>query len=83
MTQILVDGITYVSFINGVLRVECGSVDRQGKLSPSGTLLIPGNQAGVVLQGIANAAQELDKRAREKMGESGEAGEPAGAPSQH
>lgn len=68
MTQILVDGITYVAFINGVLRIECGTVNREGKLSPSGTLLIPGAQAGPVLKSIADAAKELGKRQRERAG---------------
>jgi hypothetical protein len=68
MTQILIDGVTYVSFTNGILRIECGSVNREGKLSPSGTLLIPGVQAGRVLQSIADAAKELGKRARDKAG---------------
>ncbi len=70
MTQILVDGITYVSFINGVLRIECGSIGRDGKLSPSGTLLIPGPRAGAVLKSISDAAKELGKRQRE-TGEQG------------
>lgn len=67
MTQILVDGINFVSFVNGILRIECASVNREGKLSPSGTLLIPGAQAGAVLQSIANAAQEIEKRQREQL----------------
>jgi hypothetical protein len=67
MTQILVDGIISVAFVNGVLRIECGSVDRDGKLSPSGTLLVPGSQAGTVLQSVANATKELEKRHREQL----------------
>jgi len=72
MTQILVDGVTYVSFINGILRIECGSVGRDGKLTPSGTLLIPGAKAGPVLQSIADAAKELGKRQREGAGKAAE-----------
>jgi len=68
MTQILVDGVTYVSFLNGILRIECGSIDRSGKLVPSGTLLIPAAQAGPVLKSIADATRELEKRVREKAG---------------
>lgn len=67
MPQILVDGVTTVSFVNGILRIECGSVNREGKLSPSGTLLIPATQAGRVLKSIANAAKELEKRQREQF----------------
>ena len=72
MTQILVDGVTYVSFINGILRIECGSVNREGKLSPSGTLLIPATRAGPVLKSIADAAKELGKRQREGVGKAAE-----------
>ena len=67
MTQILVDGIISVAFVNGVLRIECGSISRDGKLSASGTLLIPGPQARKVLQSIANATKELEKRQREQL----------------
>ena len=68
MTQILVDGITYVAFLNGVLRIECGALNREGKLVPSGTLLIPGSQASAVLKSISTAAADLERRLRDKVG---------------
>ncbi len=77
MNQILVDGIMAVAFHHGVLRIDCGTIDREGKLSLSGSLMIPGAQAGVVLQSIANAARELEKRGREKAAKA--AAEPAKA----
>ena len=42
MTQILIDGIANISFVGGVLRVECATVGSDGKPHPSGTLVIPG-----------------------------------------
>jgi hypothetical protein len=66
MNQILVDGITYVAFVNGVLRIECGAINREGKLAPSGTLLIPAPQASAVLKSIVSAASDLERRVREK-----------------
>jgi hypothetical protein len=41
MTRILVDVITNITFHNGVVRVECGTVGPDGKANPSGSLLIP------------------------------------------
>jgi hypothetical protein len=65
MTQILIDGITNISFHNGVLRVECISAGPDGKPHPSGTLAIPGAVAGPVLQALIKGTQELDKKVRE------------------
>jgi len=65
MTQILIDGITNISFHNGVLRVECASAGPDGKPQPSGTLAIPGAVAGPVLQALIKGTQELDKKVRE------------------
>ena len=65
MTQILVDGITNISFHNGVLRIECAAAGPEGKPQPSGTLAIPGAVAGSVLQSLIKGTQELDKKVRE------------------
>jgi len=75
MNQNLVDGILSVAFHHGVLRIECGAIDRDGKLSPSCLLLIPGPQAGTVLQSVANATRELEKRHREQAGKAASAPE--------
>jgi len=65
MTQILIDGITNISFHGGVLRIECVTVGPEGKQQPSGTLVIPGPVAGHVLQALIKGTQELDKKIRE------------------
>ena len=65
MTQILVDGITNITFHSGVLRIECGTVGADGKPHASGTLLIPGQVAGPVLQALIKGTQELEKKMRE------------------
>jgi hypothetical protein len=65
MTQILIDGITNISFHSGVLRIECVTVGPDGKPHPSGTLVIPGAVAGNVLQALIKGTQELDKKMRE------------------
>jgi hypothetical protein len=69
MPKILVDGIKDVVFHNGIIRVECVSVGANGEQHPSGTLMIPGSMTGPVLQALANAVQELDKKIREHAAE--------------
>jgi hypothetical protein len=65
MTQILIDGITNMSFHGGVMRVECATLGPEGKPQPSGTLFIPGAVAGQVLQTLIKGTQELEKKVRE------------------
>jgi hypothetical protein len=66
MTQILIDGITNISFHSGVLRIECATVGPDGKPHPSGTMVIPGPVAGQVLQALIKGTQELEKQMREQ-----------------
>ena len=68
---ILVDRIANVAVANGVLRIECVSTSASGQEKPSGTVLIPANVAGAVVQSLVNAMQELDKKAKEAMAASG------------
>jgi hypothetical protein len=65
MSVILIDSLKTVGFHNGILRIECVQAGPNGEERPSGTLLIPGNQAAQVLQALVGATQELDKRLRE------------------
>jgi len=67
MTQILIDGITNISFHSGVLRIECATVGPDGKPHPSGTLIIPGAVAGQVMQALINGMKELEKKVREQQ----------------
>ena len=67
MSVTLIDGLKTVAFHNGVLRIDCVAAGPNGEERPSGTLLIPGNQAGPVLQALVKATQELDKRLREQQ----------------
>jgi hypothetical protein len=66
MPIIFIDRLAHVGFYNGVLRIECSEAGANGQERPSGTLLIPGNQAGQVLQSLVRAAQELEKKVREQ-----------------
>jgi hypothetical protein len=67
MTQIVIDGITNISFLNANLRIECITVGPDGKPHTSGTLVIPGPVANQVLQGLTRGAQELEKKMREQV----------------
>jgi hypothetical protein len=64
---IIVDRIANVVVGNGVVRIECVAISGAGGEKPSGTVLIPGNIAGPVVQSLVNALQDLDRKAREAM----------------
>jgi hypothetical protein len=68
MSLTLIDAVKSVVFHNGVLRIDCIAAGPNGEERPSGTLLIPGNQAGPVLKALVEATQELEKRLREQAG---------------
>ena len=59
MSQILIDAISNVTVAGGLVRVDCVAVGPNNQQRPSGTLLIPGPQAGAVL----NRAGERDEGA--------------------
>ncbi len=65
MNQLFIDNITNITFHGGVLRVECAAVGPEGKMSPTGVLIIPGPAAPQVLQALVKGTQELDKKMRE------------------
>ena len=67
MSVILIDGLKTVGFHNAILRIECVQAGPNGEERPSGTLLIPGNQAGHVLKALVEATQQLEKRLREQQ----------------
>ena len=66
MTQILIDGVKSVTMHNGLLRLDCVAAGPNNEERPSGTVLIPANQAAVVLRALTQAVQELDKKMREQ-----------------
>ena len=66
MAQIFIDGVKSVTMHNGVLHLECVAAGPNNEERPSGTVLIPANQAAVVLRALTQAVQELDKKIREQ-----------------
>ena len=67
MSITLIDRIGSVTFQNGLRRVDCVASGPNNEEHPSGTLLIPANQAGPLLQALIGATQELDRRVREQL----------------
>jgi hypothetical protein len=67
MNVIFLDRIGTVVIQNGVLRVDCIATGPNSEERPAGTLLIPANQVATVLQSLAGATQELDRRLREQQ----------------
>jgi hypothetical protein len=64
-SMIVVDRIANIAVMNGILRIECVAVTAAGQERPSGTVLIPANVAGAVVQSLVKGMQELDKKLRE------------------
>ena len=64
--QMLVDGVKSITLHGNVVRVSCISVGADGKEEPAGTLLIPGNEVGPIVQSLVNGLQEMQKQMRER-----------------
>ena len=67
MSQILIDGIANVTFAGGIVRVDCVMAGPNNEQRPSGTLLIPGQQAGPILNALVNAMNELQRKQQEQQ----------------
>jgi hypothetical protein len=64
----LIDGIGTVTVAGGLLRVDCLAIGPNKEQRPSGTLLIPVSQAGVVLTALVNAMKDLQRKQQEQAG---------------
>ncbi len=62
----LVEGIGNITFVNGILRVQALTVNSDGKLGESGTIEIPGNRAGEIINALNAGVTGIS----EKLGES-------------
>ena len=58
----LIEGLGNVSFINGLLRIQTLRVNSEGKVAESGTIEIPGNKVGDVINSFATAAQGISDK---------------------
>jgi hypothetical protein len=76
MSVMLIDRIAAVVLQNNVVRIDCVMSGPNQEERAAGTLLIPGNVAGSILQSLIKSMQELEKRLREQA-----ASQKAAAPS--
>ena len=66
MSVTFIDALKAVTMHNGVLRIDCVAAGPNSEERPSGTLLIPANQAVPILRSLTQAIQDLDKKIREQ-----------------
>ena len=60
--ELFVERISNVAHANGVFRVTLGINEDVNNVRPSVRLLVPANQLGPILQGIANAAKNIGEQ---------------------
>lgn len=58
----LIEGLGNVTFVNGILRVECTKVDPAGKEVPSGSLEIPGGSLNNILNGLISSSKAIEDK---------------------
>ena len=60
--ELFVERISNVAHANGVFRITLGINEDVNNVRPSVRLLVPANQLGPMLQGIANAAKNIGEQ---------------------
>ena len=70
----LVENLGAVTLVNGLLRIETLKVEPNGEQTNSGEILIPANLVGPILDGLVNAAKDLETKLQDQIGEANEAG---------
>lgn len=58
----LIEGLANVTFVNGIMRIQCTSVDPTGKETNSGVLEIPGASVNNIINGLASSAQAIQDK---------------------
>ena len=69
----LVENLGAVTLVNGVLRIETLKVQPNGEQIGSGEILIPANLVGPILDGLVNAAKDLESKLQDQIGEAKDA----------
>ena len=67
--EFFVERIGNVAHANGVFRITLGVNEDANNIRPCVRLIIPGNQLGGVLQGIANAARNIGEQVQANLGD--------------
>ena len=73
------DLISNVSHANGVFRITFAQQEAENTVQDTVRLLIPANQLQSVMQGIANAANEIRDKMQQAQATAGDANPAAGA----
>jgi len=60
--KMLIEGLGNVTFVNGILRVECTKVDPAGKEVPSGSLEIPAVNLNKILNGLISSSKAIEDK---------------------
>lgn len=58
----LIEGLANVTFVNGIMRVQCTSVDPAGNEINSGVLEIPGASVNKIINGLASSAKAIEDK---------------------
>jgi hypothetical protein len=69
--DVFVERILNVSHANGVFRVTLGVSEDANNVKDSIRLLVPANQLGPILQGVANAAKNIGEQIQFKADDEG------------
>tara|TARA_Y100001960_G_scaffold309780_1_gene368567 strand:+ start:1179 stop:1544 length:366 start_codon:yes stop_codon:yes gene_type:complete len=67
--EVFVERIANVAHANGVFRITLGVNEDANNVRPCVRLIIPGNQLGGILQGIANAARNIGEQVQANLGD--------------
>jgi len=58
----IVEALGNVTFVNNILRIETLMIQGDGSVAPSGSIEIPGNLTGEVINQLAQATQGISEK---------------------
>ena len=76
LPEVFIERVANVAHANGVFRITLGVNEDANNVRPSVRLIIPGNQLGGLLQGIANAARNIGEQVQANLGDDGKEAAP-------
>lgn len=64
---IIADAVQGVTFTNGILRIRLAMIVGDNEVQESGTLLLPANQAGPIVELLTNSLKEISEKINEQQ----------------
>ena len=58
----IVESLGSITFVNGILRVQTLSINSKGEYSESGSIEIPGNKVGDIINALAAGTQGISDK---------------------